>query len=133
MDIGEKLARLPRDGKHFTPEELMEEKLKKYDTAGVTSSYYGSRKQVRYYGVSGRIYLRRLNSNGMTDEFEIDGGEFGGSGVDMDAPGRYTIDPDLIEDIEDVKAILKALGKKKLSFDSRDEVRGIEHLVVKEY
>lgn len=134
MDIGEKLARLPKDGKHFTPEELMEEKLKEKKNDTAINGGYNVYKQMNIQGVYGTLTLRRVSSSGLDDTFNLIGGEMSGRQIDLTTmPPRYTVDVDLIEDIDDIKAVLKAVNKKLLSFDFRDEVKGIEHLVVKRF
>lgn len=154
----ERIDKLPKDGKHFTVEDMMAEELKKTAKkdegfefvmkdkdgkvimTGTSMTYTGSNtgskltidpNGVTYLGSN----LTSTTTSGwyqtLTDNRPSSGNVVtDGLTIRKDGSGyqEYEIDFDQVESIEDIVSILKQIN---VSFRGRDAVRGIEHLVKK--
>jgi sporulation protein YlmC with PRC-barrel domain len=124
-DIVERISNLPKDGKHFTIEELMEEKLLatikplKGTTSSGTSSGTLSSGGLTVNGsyIDANQWTLANNTSMNTAFYEP-----------YKVEPIYEIDFDQVKSIEDIILLLKFLN---ITFTGRKSVEGIEHLVKK--
>jgi hypothetical protein len=133
----EKFKNVPRDGKHFTPEELMEEALKDAASNIVRKPASLDRNWSKYIAFSGgQVSIEIVDpftGYRETKNIKMTYGNLHNATVNdaCNISPMYQIDIDLIQSIEDIKNVLRLFSGKEMMFYSRDEVRGIEHLVKK--
>ncbi|HLO11167.1 MAG TPA: hypothetical protein VK190_02800 [Pseudoneobacillus sp.] len=157
QEIVERIDKLPKDGKHFTIEEIMEEELKKAtkkdeefeinlidsNTGNTVASFTSTSVNFGKSSMNNHIYTMGSTttsswptSHNIINHASLVGTDAGNKIIadgltirkDHDNNNEYEIDFDQVNSLDDMVLILKQMN---VSFRGRDTVRGIEHLVKK--